>query len=172
MKTPTGDPLQPGSVAPDFMLCDQESATHALADYRGNWVLLCFYPHDTVVKCAKEILAIRDHFEEFKKLGIRMFGISTDSVENHKQFSDANKLPFPLLSDADTNVAQQYHALAREQFFDDSDEIKQMSFLINVAGEIEKIYQHIKPGQHANEVLADFVKMQQRDGEEKESIEI
>ena len=76
-----------------------------------------------------------------------------------------NKLPFPLLSDMDKEVAKQYHALAREQFFDDSDNIEQMSFLINLAGEVEKIYRHIKPDQHAGEVLADFAKMQKEDDE-------
>src|SRR5665213_2147515 len=108
--------LQAGSVAPDFILPDQNGADHALSDYRGNWVLLCFYPKDDVEKCAKELISLRDHFETFKKLGIRVFGISADSIENHKAFAEEHAIPFMLLSDIHKKIIAQYEASPKEHY--------------------------------------------------------
>ena len=162
--------LQAGSAAPDFILPDQNGADHALSDYHGDWVLLCFYPKDDVVKCAKELCGLRDHFVEFKKLGIRVFGISADSIENHRAFAARNNIPFMLLSDVRKKTIEQYEASPTEHYSDGNEEVVPTSFLVNLVGEIEKIYSRIKPEKHAGEVLTDFRKMQEEDQEDKDSI--
>jgi thioredoxin-dependent peroxiredoxin len=156
--------LHAGSTPPNFILPDQDGVNHELASYRGSWVFLFFYPHDTIAGCVKEICSLRDHFAAFKKLDIVILGISPDSIENRKQFSIENNLPFPLLSDVNKKVADRYHAFGRDRWMN-RESLSQMSFLINVGGEIEKIYNHVQPAKHASEVLVDIGKIQREDQE-------
>lgn len=158
-----GEPLSVGSSAPDFILPDQDGKKHALADYRGRWVFLYFYPKDSIAGCIRESCVLRDHFQEFQDLGIAILGISIDSAENHKQFAEKYRLPFPLLSDTREKIARQYGAIAKEHLPVNQEDIAQISFLINLAGEIEKIYQHVRPEMHASQVLADFAKIKKED---------
>lgn len=158
--------LHTGSFAPDFTLCDQNGTEQTLSNYRGQWVFICFYGSDGVAKCVKEIDVLIHHFEIFKKLGITLFGISADSIENHKQFAEKHGVPFALLSDESKKVAKKYEVMANERLSVKYEDIPQVSFLVNVGGEIEKIYAHIKPEQHASEVIADFMKMQREDQEQ------
>jgi peroxiredoxin Q/BCP len=87
--------------APDFTLFDQDEISHTLSDYRGQWVLLYFYPKDDTPGCTKEACSFRDNFSEFSKLNIKVFGISADSLESHKKFVQKFNLPFSLLADTD-----------------------------------------------------------------------
>ena len=159
------DKLQAGSVAPDFTLCDQNGVEHTLSSYRGQWIFLCFYAKDSVAGCAREIEVLSHHFEAFQKLGITLFGISADSIENHQRFAKEHHIPFALLSDRDKEVARQYELVENKWLSINNAEIPQISFLVNLAGQIEKIYTHIKPVRHASEVIADFMKIQQEDRE-------
>ena len=142
-------------AAPDFTLPDQNGVNHSLSDHLGRWVFLCFYTRDGLAACVKEICNLRDHTTDFERLGMTVFGISPDSGANHKKFAEKYLVSFPLLSDAHKKVAEKYR-IAEE-------EIPQISFLVNVMGEIEKIYSHVKPATHANDVLADMMQMQKDD---------
>jgi len=75
-----------GEQAPDFTLPDQYRALHTLAEYRGGWVLLYFYPKDDTPGCVKEACAIRDHFPRFQTGGLTVFGVSTDSIAQRSSF--------------------------------------------------------------------------------------
>jgi len=87
--------LQAGAKAPDFSTTDQSGKKIILKDYRGKKVVLYFYPKDDTPGCTKEACAFRDHFAEFKKLGIEILGVSVDSEKSHKSFAEKFKLPTP-----------------------------------------------------------------------------
>ncbi|TSC89133.1 MAG: peroxiredoxin Q/BCP [Parcubacteria group bacterium Gr01-1014_3] len=134
-------------MIPNFSLPDQTSKIHNLKDYKGQWVLVYFYPKDDTPGCVKEACAIRDNFPAFKKLGIQVFGISADSVKSHAKFAEKYDLPFTLLADEDKKVVKEWGGIART------------SFLIDPKGKVAKVYEKVKPETHAEEVLADLSKL-------------
>src|SRR5882672_10035737 len=100
--------LKEGNTAPDFKLIDQDGKEHKLSDYKGQWILVYFYPKDDTPGCTKEACAIRDMIPDFKKLKLQVFGISKDNTKSHKKFSQKYDLPFTLLSDEDKKVMGKY----------------------------------------------------------------
>ncbi len=148
--------LKIDQIAPDFTLQDQNGTSHTLSGYKGKLVLIYFYPKDDTPGCTKEACGIRDYYKEFEKNGIKVFGISTDSVKSHKKFEEKYGLPFTLLSDETKEVVQKYEVWGEKTFMGK----KYMgtfrnSFLINPNGKIVKIYENVKPEEHAKEILED-----------------
>lgn len=139
--------LSLGQVAPDFTLPDQEGKMHTLSNYRGQFVLIYFYPKDDTPGCTKEACMLRDHFLQFQSLKVKVFGISTDSVKSHAKFAEKYKLPFTLLADEEKKVVEAYGVYPG---------INRESFLVNPEGKIAKIYEKVKPEEHAQEVLRDL----------------
>src|SRR6185437_10167297 len=149
--------LKIGQTAPEFALPDQEEKMHTLKDYRGQWVLLYFYPKDDTTGCTKEACAIRDEFPNFKKLKIKVLGLSVDSVASHKKFEKKYDLPFTLLSDEKKKIVKQYGVWGKKKFMGREYEgTFRTSFLIDPEGKIAKIYEGVDPVSHAEEVLADL----------------
>ena len=147
------------SKAPAFKLLDQKGDSHALSDYKGEWVLLYFYPKDDTPGCTKEACAIRDSWKEFKKHNAVVLGISVDSVKSHEKFAAKYKLPFTILSDEKKEVVRKYGVWGNKKFMGRSyDGTFRTSFLINPTGKIVKIYEKVKPEIHAEEVLIDLEK--------------
>lgn len=145
-----------GDKAPGFHLPDQDGKTHDLADYAGKWVLLYFYPKDDTPGCTKEACTIRDNWGSFKKAGIAVFGVSIDSVAKHKKFAEKYDLPFTLLADEEKELVNAYGVWAKKKFMGrEYMGIKRWSFLIGPDGKIAKVYEDVKPADHAEEVLAD-----------------
>lgn len=145
-----------GAAAPAFTLSDQDGKAHTLSDYNGKWVLLYFYPKDDTPGCIKEACGIRDMFPKFKKMDAVVFGISADSIQKHKKFAKKYKLPFTLLSDEDKTVIKKYGVWAKKKFMGrEYMGILRTSFLIDPKGKIAKIYEKVKPEQHAQEALTD-----------------
>ena len=98
-----------GSKAPDFTLPSQSGEMVSLGDFLGKrLVVLFFYPKDETPGCTKEVCTFRDTFEDFSKLDAKVIGISSDSVDSHKGFSEKHKLPFTLLSDQEGKVRRLY----------------------------------------------------------------
>ncbi|MCF8382980.1 MAG: peroxiredoxin [Chlorobium sp.] len=100
-----------GTKAPDFTLPDSDGNRISLSDYGGKRVLLVFYPGDDTPVCTTQLCSYRDNYTEFTKRDIVILGISTDSVDSHKQFGEKNELPFTLLSDHDKQVSRLYDAM-------------------------------------------------------------
>jgi thioredoxin-dependent peroxiredoxin len=149
--------LKEGIKAPEFSLPDQDGKVHNLADYMGQWVLIYFYPKDNTPGCTVEACTIRDNYPDFKKLKIKVFGISVDSVESHKKFEQKFGLPFTLLADNEKKVVEQYGVWGEKKFMGRKYMgIERMSFLIDPKGKIVKIYEKVKPAEHAEEVLRDI----------------
>lgn len=143
--------------APDFALPDQDGNKHKLSDYKGQWVLLYFYPKDDTPGCTTEACTLRDNLPKFTKIKAKIFGISVDSVASHKKFAEKYKLPFTLLADEDKKVVEKYGVWQEKSMYGR----KYMgtvrnSYLINPEGKIAKIYEKVKPAEHATQVLADL----------------
>jgi peroxiredoxin Q/BCP len=149
-----------GEQAPEFTLKDQDGEEHSLADYRGKWVLLYFYPKDDTPGCTIEACAIRDQFKDFKKIGAAVLGCSTDSVASHKRFAEAYELPFTLLSDEHKEVVGRYGVFGEKKLYGKTYMgTMRTSFLIDAQGVIRKVYEKVKPEKHAAEVIADLKEM-------------
>jgi peroxiredoxin Q/BCP len=148
--------LQVGDAAPAIELPDQDGKTRSLADHRGRWVLVYFYPRDDTPGCTVEACGIRDAFARYRELGIEVLGISADSVKSHRKFADKHRLGFTLLSDEDKGVIRRYGSWGKKKFMGrEFDGILRQSFLVDPQGKIAKVYAKVRPEEHAEEVLAD-----------------
>ncbi|MHB8600504.1 MAG: thioredoxin-dependent thiol peroxidase [Ktedonobacteraceae bacterium] len=157
--------LQP---APDFTLPAVGSDTVVkngkvqLSAFRNYVVVLYFYPKDDTPGCTAEACDFRDANHEMQKRGIVVLGISTDSVASHKKFAEKYGLPFPLLSDEDTHVAQEYGVYSEKNMYGRKFMgVDRSTFLIDKDGIVRKIWRKVKPEGHANEVLAVVDSLQQ-----------
>lgn len=101
-----------GAIAPDFALQDGDGAKWRLSDHRGKIVVLLFYPGDETPICTRQMCSVRDHWEHYAATGAEVVGISTNTVESHKNFADHHNLPLRLLADVDRKVADLYGALS------------------------------------------------------------
>lgn len=149
--------LKPGDKAPAFSLPDQTGTERALKDYAGKWVLLYFYPKDDTPGCTTEACSIRDGWSAFKKAGLTVLGASTDSVKSHAKFADKYDLPFTLLSDEQKELVEAYGVWGKKKFMGrEYMGTKRWSFLIDPKGKIAKVYEDVKPADHAQNVLEDI----------------
>ena len=104
------DKAKLNSPAPDFSLRDGEGTKWRLSEYRGKVVVLLFYPGDETPVCTRQMCSVRDRWEDYQATGAEVVGISTNSVESHKNFAQHHNLPLRLLSDADGKVSKLYGA--------------------------------------------------------------
>lgn len=142
--------LQEGAMAPDFTLPDQDGVEHTLSDYRGQKVLVYFYPKNDTPGCTKEACGLRDAFAEYQAANIVILGISYDTPESHQQFREKHNLPFTLLSDNKKEVSELYgtkgvYPLAIRR-----------SFLIDEQGVLLKIIKDVDVTTHSQDVLRIF----------------
>ena len=97
-----------GTQAPEFTLPDQNGEMRSLSDYRGQKVVLYFYPRDNTPGCTKQACAFGELYSQFREKGAAVIGVSKDSVASHKKFEEKYGLPFTLLSDTEKEVIQAY----------------------------------------------------------------
>ena len=147
--------IQPGTPAPDFQIPDQNGETVSLSSFRGQKVVLYFYPRDNTPGCSREAAAYRDALPEFEALGVKVFGLSKDSSASHKRFADKYELPFTLLSDTETAVLQDYGAWQEKKMYGKvSMGTIRSTVLIDENGVVEKVWPKAKPDTNAADVLA------------------
>jgi len=142
-----------GSPAPEFRLQDQAGQWHSLADYRGKWVVLYFYPKDETPGCTTEACAFRDNVFAFNKEGAVILGISVDDVASHKAFTDKHGLPFALLADPDKAVTRKYGVLKNYAVVEFA---RRDTFIVDPQGRIAKHYESVDPEGHSQVVLEDL----------------
>lgn len=146
-----------GDKAPAFSLPDQNGSVRSLAEWKGKWVLLYFYPKDNTPGCTIEACAFRNAYPAYKKSGVIVVGMSGDTTKSHEKFSGKYDLPFPIVSDEDRVVMKAYGAIGKKTMMGRTFlGIKRMSYLIDPNGKIAKVYDTVKPALHADEVLADI----------------
>ena len=151
--------LKVGDKAPNFILNDQNNEAHQLSDYEGRWVILYFYPKDDTPGCTTQACDFRDAVKRIIASRSVVFGLSLDSVESHKRFSDKNNLPFSLLSDEEGVAAKSYDSLNNFMGYKSA---KRNTFIINPQGFLSKIYLSVDPKTHSQMVLNDLSLLQKK----------
>lgn len=146
-----------GSAAPEFSLPDQHGAVRRLAEWRGRWVVLYFYPKDDTPGCTTEACAFRDDLAQLTALGAQVVGVSVDDTASHKAFAEKYHLPFPLLADTDAVVAKRYGALSDWLVVKMA---KRYTFLVDPAGRVAKVYRAVEASRHSAEIIADLKVLQ------------
>jgi peroxiredoxin Q/BCP len=149
----SSDSLQAGDPAPDFTLPDQHGRVRSLADYRGRWLVLYFYPRDNTPGCTAEACGFRDRKDELHTLGAEVVGVSTDDAGRHSRFAHRHDLGFTLLADTDGAVARRYGALWR---LGPLRLARRHSFLIDPNGRIARVYRKVHASGHGIEIAADL----------------
>ncbi len=147
--------------APGFELEDQDAKTHRLADYRGRWVVLYFYPKDRSPACTTEACNFRDDLPTLRALGVQILGVSVDNTKSHARFAEKHSLPFPLLADHGGAVAKSYGSLWS---FGPLRFAKRHTFIIDPEGKIARIYRDVKPKEHSRQVIADAKALKEGEG--------
>ena len=148
------DAPQVGTMAPEFSLPDQQGTVRRLSDFRGQWVVLYFYPKDETPGCTKEACAFRDDWQALSALNAQVIGVSVDDAQSHAQFASKHRLPFILLSDTSGEVVQRYGALMNLVVMKLA---KRHTYVIAPDGKIARVYRNVNPGGHSREII-EFLK--------------
>ena len=148
--------LQEGTIAPDFTLqATGSDGTVTLSDYRGQTVVLYFYPKDDTPGCTTEACNFRDDYSDIIAAGAVVLGVSPDSVKSHDKFKLKYELPFPLLSDPEHEVAELYGAWGEKKMYGRTYRgIIRSTYIIDDKGIIVKVFPKVRPEAHSEEVLA------------------
>jgi peroxiredoxin Q/BCP len=142
------------TLAPEFELLDQNGEARRLSDYRGQKVILYFYPKDMTSGCTKQACSFRDLMPQFREKGAVILGVSRDSVASHKKFEQTHGLPFPLLSDPELNVIRAYDVWKEKMSFGKpSMGVVRTTYLIDENGMIVKAFDKVKAGDNPGQML-------------------
>ncbi len=148
-------PISAGIPAPDFMLPDENGTQRRLSDYRGQTVILYFYPKDDTTGCTAEACNFRDDYSAYVEAGVTILGVSPDSTKSHVKFKKKYELPFPLLADENHAVCELYGVWGEKHLMGHTyDGVLRTTFLIDPNGKIKKVFEKVRPSQHSAEMLA------------------
>lgn len=146
--------LEAGTKAPEIVLNDKDGNEVKLSDFKGQRVVVYFYPRDNTPGCTRQACAFRDEFAEYKKLGIQVMGISKDSEASHQRFAEKNELPFVLLADPELKAIKDYDVWQEKKMYGKvSMGVVRSTYLIGEDGMIEKVWKKAKPDTNAKEIL-------------------
>lgn len=147
-------PLQEGDKAPEFSGIDQDGNSISSMDYKGKKWVVFFYPKASTPGCTNEVCNLRDHYQELKKQGYALLGISADSEKRQKNFHSKHKLPFPLLADENKEVIEAFGVWGSKKFMGrEYDGIHRMTFVINENGVVDRVISKVKTKDHAAQIL-------------------
>ncbi|MCW5876862.1 MAG: thioredoxin-dependent thiol peroxidase [Anaerolineales bacterium] len=143
-----------GQMAPDFSLNDETGKAHKLSDYRGQTVVLYFYPKDDTPGCTQQACDFRDSHQRYLAQGAVVLGVSPDSEASHQKFKIKHDLPFPLLADPDHAVCELYgvwqeKSMYGKKYFG----VVRTTFVIDPEGRVAKIFEKVKVPEHSSKVL-------------------
>ena len=146
-----------GEQAPDFTLLSDTGDPVSLHGYRGQSVVLYFYPKDGTPGCTREAQAFRDLVEEFEKANAVILGVSNDSVKSHKRFKAKHNLPFTLLSDPEGEVLNRYGVWTQKSMYGRTFMgTERTTLLIDPEGTVTKVYRKVRVKGHAQACLLDL----------------
>lgn len=146
--------LEVGTKAPEFTLPDKDGNSVSLSDFAGKKVVLYFYPRDNTPGCTRQACAFAGAYEEFKEINAVVIGVSKDSVASHQKFAEKYELPFILLSDPELAAIQAYGVWQEKKNYGKvSMGVVRSTFVIDGAGNIEKVMPKVKPDTNAQEIL-------------------
>ncbi len=146
--------LNVGDKAPDFKANDQNGKIVSLKDYKGQKVVLYFYPKDDTPTCTVQACNLRDNFSALKAKGVNVIGISVDDEKKHKKFETKHQLPFTLIADVDKKIVEDYGVWGEKQFMGRTIiGTHRVSFLIDEKGKIAHIIDKVKSKIHSDQIL-------------------
>jgi thioredoxin-dependent peroxiredoxin len=150
--------LLAGTPAPRFTLKSQDGTPVSLQDFRGQWVVLYFYPKDFSSGCTVEAHNFERDLEQYKKLNAVILGVSVDSPDSHHQFCVKEGLSFKLLADTDHSVSEEYGTLTQTGFT----HAARNTFLIAPDGRIARVFDDVNPAEHSTQVLAALTELEKK----------
>ena len=149
------DVVSEGEPAPDFTATTDTGERVSLSDFRGQPVVLYFYPRDDTPGCTAQACGIRDAYAEFERTGAVVLGVSPDSPAEHVKFKEKYDLPFTLLADPEHEVAERYGAWAEKNYQGKTYwGVSRTTFLVAPDGTVAKVMHDVKPDTHADDVLS------------------
>lgn len=147
--------LEVGTKAPGFTMPDKDGNPVSLSDFLGKKVVLYFYPKDNTPGCTRQACAFAAAYEDFKTLDAVVIGVSKDSAASHQRFAEKHGLPFILLSDPELSAIQTYGVWQEKKLYGKvSMGVVRTTFIIDEAGNIEKVMPKVKPDTNAADILA------------------
>jgi len=147
--------LEEGTLAPDFALPDENGKDHKLSDYRGEYVLLYFYPKDDTPGCTTEACNFRDDYSQYQDAKVTILGVSPDTPASHLKFKEKYQLPFTLLADVEHTICELYAVWGlKKSFGKEYDGVHRTTYLIDPQGKIQKVFKKVSPTKHSAEILA------------------
>ncbi len=147
--------IEPGEQAPDFELPDQDGRAIKLSDYRGQRVVLYFYPKAETSGCTVQACGVRDHLPDYSEAGAVVLGISPDPVAKVKKFHDKQSLNFALLADEGHAVAGEYGVWVQKSMYGKTYfGNERTTFVIGSDGVVARVLRKVKPAEHDEQVLA------------------
>ena len=146
--------LEVGTKAPSFTLPDQNGEMRKLSDYKGQKVILYFYPKDMTSGCTKQACGFGELYPQFKEKGAVVLGVSKDSVASHKKFEEKYGLPFTLLSDPEKKVLQAYDVWKEKKNYGKASMgVVRTTYLIDEKGIIIRAVGNVKAAETPEQML-------------------
>ncbi len=146
--------LQAGETAPEFSGVDQNGNTISLSQFKGEKVILYFYPKDDTPGCTKEACNLRDNYELLLKQGFVVLGVSADTKKAHQKFINKYELPFPLIADTDKSIIEAYGVWGEKNMYGRKYmSIFRTTFIIDESGNIVKIFKKVDTSNHTTQIL-------------------
>ena len=149
--------LEVGIKAPDFTLLNQNGDNISLSDYRGQKVILYFYPKDNTPGCTKQACGFAENYPQFIDKGAVILGVSKDTVASHKKFEEKYQLPFVLISDPELVAIKAYDVWQEKNMYGKKVMgVVRTTYSINEEGYIEKVFGKVKAAENANQMLGEI----------------
>ena len=146
--------LAAGTQAPSFSLPDQDGQIHTLEEYRGQKVVLYFYPKDNTPGCSKQACAFGELYPQFREQGAVVLGVSKDSVASHKKFEEKYGLPFTILSDEGLEAIKAYDVWQEKNMYGKKTMgVVRTTYLIDENGVIARAFSKVKAGENPQQML-------------------
>jgi peroxiredoxin Q/BCP len=146
---------EPGDIAPDFTIPDQDGNDVSLSGLRGKHVVLYFYPKADTPGCTTQACSVRDHRADYQGANAVVLGVSPDPVKKITKFADKFTLGFPLLSDEDHSVAEAYNVWVEKSMYGRTYMgMERSTFVISPEGTVTHVFRKVKPAEHDAKVLA------------------
>lgn len=147
--------MELGQQVSNFHFNATNNLSANLADYKGQYLILYFYPKDATPGCTTEGQNFKDAYPQFKKLNAEIFGISRDSLKSHENFKAKQNFPFELISDSDEHLCTLFDVIKMKSMYGKQVRgIERSTFVISPEGILIKAWRKVSVPNHVDEVLA------------------